>query len=149
LIPETYRAKAHLRIGRLLAACTPPERRDETIFEIVNQLNRGAALMTSPDEKEQLAELNLIARKRARASTAYVSSLRYLVAGAALLSDDCWIRRPDLMFALEFHRAECEFLTGELAEAEARLTVLSSRVANSNDRATVACLRSELYTTLY
>ena len=59
LIPEELRAEAHLRIGRLLAAHTPPEKREEAIFEIVNQLNRGAALITSRDEREQLAELNL------------------------------------------------------------------------------------------
>ena len=84
LIPEAERAEAHLRIGRLLAAHTPPEKREEAIFEIVNQLNRGAALITSHDEREQLAELNLIAGKRAKASTAYASALSYLVAGAAL-----------------------------------------------------------------
>jgi predicted ATPase len=43
LIPERLRAEAHLRIGRLLAAHTPAEKREEAIFEIVNQLNRGAA----------------------------------------------------------------------------------------------------------
>ena len=47
LIPEELRAEAHLRIGRLLTAHTPPERLEEVIFEIVNQLNRGAALITS------------------------------------------------------------------------------------------------------
>ena len=41
LIPESLRAKEHLRIGRLLAAHTPPEKREEAIFEIVNQLNRA------------------------------------------------------------------------------------------------------------
>ena len=46
LIPEESRAAAHSRIGRLLAAHTPPEKREEAIFEIVNQLNRGAALIT-------------------------------------------------------------------------------------------------------
>jgi predicted ATPase len=55
LIPEASRAEAHLRIGRLLAAQTPPEKREEAIFEIVNQLNRGASLVTSQDEREQLA----------------------------------------------------------------------------------------------
>ena len=43
LIPEAERAETHLRIGRLLAAHTPPNKREEAIFEIVNQLNRGAA----------------------------------------------------------------------------------------------------------
>src|ERR1700756_285839 len=54
LIPEPARAKAHLRIGRLLAAHTPAEKREEAIFEIVNQLNRGVGLISSRDEREQL-----------------------------------------------------------------------------------------------
>ena len=122
-------------------AQTPPEKREEAIFEIVNQLNRGAALITAREEREQLAELNLIAGKRAKASTAYASALTYLTAGAALLEEDCWERRHELIFALELDRAECEFLTGALAEAEQRLAALSTRAANTVERATVACLR--------
>ena len=148
LIPEERRAEAHLRIGRQLAARTSPKEREHWILEIVNQLSRGAALISSRDEKEQLAEFDLIAGKRAKASTAYVSALRYLVAGTALLADDGWVCRPDLMFPLEFHRAECEFLTGELAAAEKRLTMLASRAANTVERATVECLRIDLYTAL-
>jgi PAS domain S-box-containing protein len=148
LIPERLRAEAHLHIGRLLAAHTPAEKREEAIFEIVNQLNRGAALITSRDEREQLAELNLLAGQRAKASTAYASALTYLTAAAALLADDCWERRHELIFPLELHRAECEFLTGELAAAEERLTMLSSRAAKTVDQSTLACLRVDLYTTL-
>ena len=148
LIPERSRAEAHLRIGRLLLAHTPPEKREEAIFEIVNQLNRGAALITTRDEREQLAELNLLAGKRAKASTAYASALTYLTAGEALLPEDAWERRHELTFALELHRAECEFLTGALAQAEQRLEALSSRAASTVERATVACLRVDLYTTL-
>src|SRR6185295_2308243 len=120
LIPEELRAANHLRIGRLLAAHTPPEKREEAIFEIVNQLNRGAALITARDEREQLAELNLIAAKRAKAATAYASALTYLIAGTALLASDSWKRRHDLTFALELLRAECEFLTGASTEADQR-----------------------------
>src|SRR5262249_25892090 len=64
LIPEALRAEAHLRIGRLLVMQTPPEKRDEAIFEIVNQLNRGAVLIDQQEEQDQVAELNLIAGKR-------------------------------------------------------------------------------------
>src|SRR5215469_13528480 len=115
LISEASRPEAHLRIGRLLVAHTSPEKREETVFDIVSQLNRGVAMMTSREEQENLAELNLIAGKRAKRSTAYASALRYFVAGAAALGDDCWERIRDLVFTLELERAECEFLTGELA----------------------------------
>jgi PAS domain S-box-containing protein len=148
LIPERLRAEAHLRIGRLLVAHTPAEKREEAIFEIVNQLNRGAALITSRSEREQLAELNLLAGQRAKATTAYASALTYLTAGAALLPEDSWERRHELTFALELRRAECEFLTGALAEAEQRLNVLSTRAASTVERATVVCVCIDLYTTV-
>jgi predicted ATPase len=148
LIPERLRAETHLRIGRLLTAHTPAEKRDQAIFEIVNQLNRGGALITAPDEREQLAELNLLAGQRARATTAYASALTYLTAGAALLGEDSWDCRRDLIFALELHLGECEFLTGDLAAAEQRLAALSIHAADTIARATVTCLRVDLYTAL-
>ncbi|HXO69942.1 MAG TPA: serine/threonine-protein kinase PknK, partial [Bradyrhizobium sp.] len=148
LIPEQLRTEVHLRIGRLLAAHTPAETREEAIFEIVNQLNRGAGLITSRDEREQFAELNLLAGRRAKATTAYASALTYLTAGEALLPEGSWERRHKLSFALALHRGECEFLTGALMEAEQRLAVLSSRATNTVERATVACLRADLYTAL-
>ena len=148
LIPEQSRAKLHLRIGKLLAAQTPSEKREEAIFDIVNQLNRGADLITSRDEREQLAELNLIAGERAKASSAYVAAINYLLAGATFLGDDRWERRHKLAFALEFNWAESEFFTGELAAAAERLNMLSLRAANTLDLASVACLRVDLYTTL-
>ncbi|MDB5402036.1 MAG: hypothetical protein JWQ55_4054, partial [Rhodopila sp.] len=148
LIPPASRAADHLRIGRLLVAHTPPAQLEEAIFEIVSQLNRGATLIMAREEREQLAALNLIAGRRAKASTAFASALKYLIAGTSLLAEDCWERRYDLIFALELGRAECEFLTGELTEAEQRLAALSTRAANTLERATVACLRMDLYTTL-
>src|SRR6202040_1608394 len=64
------------------------------------------------------------------------------------LPEDSWERRHELTFALALHRGECEFLTGSLAKAEQRLAALSSRAANTVERATVACLRADLYTIL-
>jgi predicted ATPase len=148
LIPKALRGQAHLRIGRLLVAQIPPAKREEEIFNIVNQLNRGSVLITSRDEREQLAELNLLAGKRAKASTAYASALTYLIAGAALLPGDSWEGRHELIFELELHRAECEFVTGVLAGAEERLAALSTRAATTVQRATVACLRVDLYMTI-
>ena len=149
LIPEATRAEAHLRIGRLLAAQTPPEKREEAIFDIVNQLNRGAAL-------DHLDGGARAAGRAQPASRANARRHRRLTPRRSTISspvrrcwpEDCWERRHELIFALELHRAECEFLTGALAEAEQRLAALSARATRSVERATVACLRMDLYVTL-
>jgi predicted ATPase/signal transduction histidine kinase len=148
LVPVESRAEAHLRIGGLLAKHTPPERLEETVFEIVNQLNRGAVLISSFDEREQLAELNLLAGKRAKASTAFASALKYLATGASLLDDSAWDHRHDLVFALELNLAECEFLTSQTAVATERLTRLSSRAIDTVELAEVTCLRIDHHTAL-
>src|SRR6516164_1180777 len=148
LIPHASRTEAHLRIGRLLAKVTPPEEREEAIFEIVGQLNRGAALITDQEEREQLAGFNLLAGQRAKASTAYASALTYLITGAELLNDDCWERRHELIFALELNRAECEFLTGQLSVADERLAALSKLAATTVEEALVACMQMDVYLVL-
>src|SRR5262249_54497173 len=127
---------------------TAPEMREEAIFEIVNQLNRGAALIAARDERLQLAELNLMASQRAKGSAAYTSALTYLNSAASLCADDCWECRHELSFAVELNRAECEFLSGELAVAEGRLAALSTRAENTVEQAAVACLRIDVCTTL-
>jgi predicted ATPase/two-component sensor histidine kinase len=148
LIPESERAATHLRIGRLLASATAPEELEEKIFEVVNQFDRGTSLIDSLEERIQVAELNLIAGKRAKASTAYVSALAYLQAGRTLLPEDSWEGHYQLNFALEYHLAECEFLTGNLSTSEERLSALLHRANNLIDRAAVTWQRVTLYTAL-
>ena len=111
LIPTELRAEAHLRIGMLLVEHTPAEKREDGIFEIVNQLNRGAHLIESVEERERVAELNLIAGRRAKRSTAYDSALKYLRSGRALLTEETWDRNYPLIFSIEYLIAECELLT--------------------------------------
>ncbi|WP_082077187.1 AAA family ATPase [Bradyrhizobium sp. LTSPM299] len=149
LIPEGRRAEVHLRIGRLLLAHVPQDKREEAIFDIVSQFERSAGLIASLEERERIAELNLIAGIRAKTSAAYMSALKYLVAGAALLSEQCWESRHQLVFQLELHRAECEFLSGQLKAADHRLTMLSSRAATTVEQSAVACLRVDVYVMLY
>jgi predicted ATPase/signal transduction histidine kinase/tRNA A-37 threonylcarbamoyl transferase component Bud32 len=153
LIPERERAAVHLDIGRLLLAHTPPLDLEEKIFDLVNQLDRGVGLIASREEREQVAELNLMAGMRAQRSTAYAIAMRYFVTGAELLGsgpgevNDPWEHHRDLQFALELHRAECELVTRELGPAERRLAALTARAANTVEAAALACLQADLYTT--
>jgi PAS domain S-box-containing protein len=144
-IPQELQAEAHLRIGLLMASHTSPDKLVEGIFETVNQLNRGSHLITSITELERIAELNLIAGRRAKISTAYASALKYLQAGRRWLTDETWSRNYDLVFSIEALLAECELLTADMSAAEDRLSKLAERAKNAHDIALVARLRVTLY----
>ena len=148
LIPEEQRNETHLRLGRILAARTPPEEQDDAVFDIVNQLNRGSGLIQDISEREQVAELNLVAGKRAKASTAYDSSLIYLRFACSLLHDETWKSNYDLIFSIQSLLAECELLTADLKTAENRLALLQQRASNRHQSAVVTRMQLTLYTTL-
>jgi PAS domain S-box-containing protein len=148
LIPEAQRAEVHLRIGRVLLARMTADELAEHLFDVANHFNRGAALLVHRDEKAQVAAIELRAGRRAKASTAYASACVYLVAGMDLLDESDWGSQYDLTFSLWLERAECEYLTGQLASAEARLSLLSTRARTIVDSAAVTRLRINLYTNL-
>jgi predicted ATPase len=116
--------------------------------EIVNQLDRGSRLITSVDERARVAELDLLAGRRAKTSTAYASALSYLGAGRALLSEESWDNKYELIFAIEYLIAECKLLTAQTVVAESRLTMLARRARTQHDVAVVAGLRRRVYTAL-
>src|SRR3984957_10566899 len=147
-IPKELRAETHLRIGLLMASHASADKVEEGIFEIVNQLNRGSQLITSIAEQERIAELNLIAGRRAKLSTAYASALKYLHAGRGLLTDETWIHNYDLVFSIEYLLAECELLTADMSTAETRLSMLAERAKTAHDIALVIRLRLTLYNIL-
>jgi hypothetical protein len=125
LVPEDERAAVHLRIGRLLLPTLAAGDASDRIFDIVNQLNRGANLVASSDERLQIAELNLTAARRARAVRVPVgldvpgrreSAARREHWEGTTGSGSPWPRA-----------CQCEFLTGELPAADERLLRLKER----------------------
>ncbi len=111
LIPLDLKQKTHVHIGRLLLQNTD---KDDNIFEIVNQLNYGIDLINQPAEREQLAQLNLIAGQKAKAATAYVTALNYFQVGLKLITNDSWHCQYDLTLALYNQATEAAYLSGEL-----------------------------------
>jgi len=148
MVDEKDRASIHLRIGRLLTKDISQEKSGDLIFDAVNQLNRSASLITSEGEREQTAELNLVAGYRAKAAAAYASALVHFAAGSEFLRESSWAKNYKLTFAIELNRCECQFLIGELDEAETGLLKLLTRVESLVDRSLVTCALVALYTTM-
>lgn len=137
LVSDDEKARHHLRIGRLIMEDTDPERLSGRIFQIVNHLNQCTMLQDDPGERLRLAELNLMAGKKAKDAAAFAQAAGYLKVGESLLSDADWQDYYGLMFDLKKNRMECEYLSLNFSEAEDLFMVLLERAASDTDRAVV------------
>ncbi|PVX37053.1 diguanylate cyclase [Janthinobacterium sp. 78] len=120
------RAANHLRIGRLLLHATPGQQ-DETLFEIVEQLNAGRALLDDANERVQLAALNLQAGIKARRSAAFQATLEHMRIGLGLLPAEAWSVHADLWHDLQLGAAEAAYLCGQFDAAEAIYPLVRAR----------------------
>ncbi|MCP4184091.1 MAG: AAA family ATPase, partial [Hyphomicrobiales bacterium] len=121
LISESNKQAIHQQVGRLLLKNTPPDKREERIFDIVNQLNQGLELIRNQPELDELAELNLLAGRKAKASAAYQPALNYFQIGIDMLdnpSGDSWHRQYELMLALYVEAAEAAYLSARFEQVE-------------------------------
>jgi PAS domain S-box-containing protein len=145
LIPDERRAEVHLRIGRVLLANMTAEQLAEHLFDVADQLNRGAALLVERDEKAQVATINLRAGCKAKASAAYASARAYFSAGMALLDEGDWDQHHELAFSLWRERAESEFLTGNVEQAEQLIGESLRRAASNVEYANACSVKVQLH----
>ncbi len=141
LIADDVKQALHLRIGRLRLSSTPEASREAKIFEIVNQLDMSTGLIDSLEERRELAGLNLVAGRKAKAASAYELALKYLEVGVTLLGADAWENDHDLTFRLRRQRAECACLLGKLDEAEKGFDEALQRAATVEEKAEIYSLK--------
>jgi len=137
LIPESERSNTHLRIGQLILSHTVSEDLESKIFDIVTHLNAGQESIFDPDFKLEVARLNTLAGKKAKASTAYQAAVKHLAIGQSLLPETAWDTAYELTFTLYRKLAECEYLAGNFQGADELFTILLERVVDKFDRAEI------------
>ncbi|HIK16430.1 MAG TPA: EAL domain-containing protein [Leptolyngbyaceae cyanobacterium M33_DOE_097] len=118
LIPDEQKQETHLKMGQLLLQQSSPTQREEHLFAIVNHLNRGQALLQTAAEREELAQLNLQAGRKAKTATAYRAAVDYLHQGIRLLPAAAWEQKYDLTLALHQEITEASYLCTNFEQME-------------------------------
>ncbi len=118
LIEETEKNKAHLHIGEILLRNTTADEVDNRLFEIVNQLNQGKEHISVPAMKNELAELNLKAGRKAKINSAFQTSETNFEHGISLLPPDHWQTQYALSLALYSEACEAAYLNGDFIKME-------------------------------
>ena len=110
LIPAGDRHRTHYRIGQCLLAQYQTIPSEDMLFTMVEQLNKGHTLLVDTAEKNNLAQLNLSAARKAKTATAYAAALEYAQAGINLLADDSWESHYALTLDLFTELLEIQYL---------------------------------------
>ncbi|MEH1958493.1 MAG: AAA family ATPase [Nostoc sp.] len=145
LIADESKSAVHLKIGQILLKNASHEEVNEQIFNLVNQLNLAVDLIIEHTEKDELVRLNLIAGNKAKASTAYTPAKSFFSVARNLLAENAWIEQYEQTFTLFRELAECEFLTGNLEQAEELFDILLLKAESSIDKSNIYILQIRLY----
>ena len=146
LIPSEDKQAVHRRVGQLLLRNTPPDEREEKIFDIVNQLNLGTELIDRQSERDELAELNLIAGRKAKASAAYEPAFNYFKSGISLLGEDNWKGKYNLTLALYVEAAEVAYLNTDFEQMEIFAQVVLHQARTLLDKVKIYEVKIQAYT---
>ncbi|WP_293317519.1 hybrid sensor histidine kinase/response regulator [Microcoleus sp. PH2017_15_JOR_U_A] len=153
LIPDGEKQATHVKIGQLLLNNTPPSEIEENVFDIVNQLNFGVEFIADKAAKNELAKLNLIAGKKAKASNAYEATIRYLNVGLALINSpqspvsigSSWQTDYDLTLNLHVEAAEAEYLNTNFGRSQELADIVLQQATNLLDKVKVYELQIQSY----
>lgn len=103
----------HLLIARALSAVSTETDLQEKIFDIVNQWNIAADLITDNDTRFYLANLNVTAARKAIVSTAYPQALQYYEKALFLVDQSYWSSNYAFILELTGEAAEAAYLCGD------------------------------------
>lgn len=143
LVSEAERPDLHLRIGRLLRDRMKAGG-EGNLFEAVNQLNMALERIAHPEQRLELAELNLQAGIKAKQSTAYETALGYFRNATALLGEDCWDNHYPLAFSAYKEQAESEYLCAYFETANDLFNLLMQKSITNLDKALVCTMMIQL-----
>jgi predicted ATPase/signal transduction histidine kinase/GAF domain-containing protein/tRNA A-37 threonylcarbamoyl transferase component Bud32 len=151
-IQET--AAVNLKIGRLLLEKTQPEQLADKIFKIVDHLNSGVLYLLTENcetacikELDEIAKLNLIAGKKAKAATAYKAAMAYLTLGRSLLPENAWETQYNLTLDIHLEAVEAAYLIGDFQQMDSLAEVVQHQAKTLIDKVKVYEVKIQAYKT--
>jgi diguanylate cyclase (GGDEF)-like protein/PAS domain S-box-containing protein len=144
LLEQPEKQHIHYQIGKILKTQIS-QLQDRQLFDLVNHFNLGRELIENPTEREELAQLNLLASQKAQASAAYENALEYVQFGLIFLTEEGWHEQPDLTLKLYSLAAELAYLTGNFEEMEKRAAEVLQQTLTPLDQIPIYEIKIQAY----
>jgi len=138
LLAVNKRKQVHTEIGQILLQS---DQSLANIFEVVNQLNNS---FDSPEatgfNRNELADLNLTAGRRAKQAAAFQASFKYFKTAIALFGQNIWAQY-DLSLDLHLEAAESAYLCGDHGQMELLITAAAEHSRSPIDTARISVIK--------
>ena len=146
LIPDEGKSAIHLQTGRLmLKNYAQPTELEEKLFDIVNHLNMGMALIDTPEERVTVAELNLHAGKKASISSAHQAAVEYFTAALELLPTNAFQKYYDITFDIHKALAKSYYITNDFERSKKLYPIMLEFAQSTMDTVSVYVIQMEDY----
>ncbi|WP_437915826.1 AAA family ATPase [Sorangium sp. So ce302] len=134
------RLSLHLGIGRALRARYGVGCADEELFATLYHRNRAAERLAEAEERRDLAEQNLRAGQRAKASAADAQAVAFLKTAASLLGEEGWTEAPETTFEVHLVLAQALWLAEQVDAGERLFQRCIERARDLLERARVVSI---------
>lgn len=141
----------HLRIGNVLWKKHYNDI-EPYVFSIVDQLDQSLDLINEKDQRVAVAELNLLAGRRAKSSMAYRAAAKYLTIARDLLPESHWHEHYQLSYSIYLDLIEAFSVLNLEAEFNEAVAQMMEHVDGKQDRLKVRtrqtahlCLSSRMF----
>lgn len=135
----------HLKIGRLLLQNRTGQQLKEDIFELLNHFVHCFQLIEDGEEKTSIAQLCLMAGRKAKDSTSYSLGVVFLEMAAKLLGNNSWKHNYDLTYNVFIELGECEYLNDNPQNAERYFKEILGYAKTRFEKLKVYYIHSSLY----
>jgi predicted ATPase len=133
LTPEDVLAQLHLNIGRKLREKIPEVLVAKNVLLISHQISLGLHLIYDPREKQETAELFLLAAQQAALSSSFVTATAFVHLAIRLLSRRHWREQYQLSLQMYNFAAELEYYNGNLRRVDELVESVIQHAASFDD----------------
>ncbi len=143
LLSKKEESKIHMMIGRKYLDIVG--KREDLLFDTVNHLNIGRALIKDVNERIELFDLNFSAGKKAKKSTAFKVASGYFKTAESMLSGDEWSGVPQKkLFNLYMEYAPAALLSGDPEEANMLCNRMMDIAQNNVEKGLASNIRAQI-----
>jgi len=130
LLDKKEKIELHYKIGHYFLKKFSLEL-PEKVFFVVNHFNQSQSLITDPEEKQTLIDLNIQAGEKAKSANAYDAAAKYYETALSLLPEGAWKTHYPTIYQCYSELGYCEYLKFNFEKAGSIFhTVLSHSRSN-------------------